>query len=261
MVIPHSQMFSPRSFATEATRRCVRAMYYHCGIPMQAVSEYTLADYSLNAKLIIVPSPSVLTDKCWHALLAACRQGATVAISGVIDADDHGLPVVERSRLFNVNPSSEAVSQSETISIDSQEFTTRFEGEKIQRVEKAVFPRARVLLQPYGLGQFIWSPLPLELGDSMSAVVAFYKYALKQAQIAPIFKAEPYSPSVLVLPSVFRDVVFYMFVSETDQDTTMQVTHLETPAKFTVNVRAGRTMLAVLERKTGTLLSRDFRVY
>ena len=66
---------------------------------------------------------------------------------------------------------------------------------------------------------------------------------------------------MLVLPSVFRDVVFYMFVSESDQDVTMQVTHLETRAKFTVNVRAGRTMMAVLERKTGTLLSRDFRVY
>ena len=261
MVIPHSQMFSPRSLAHEATRHCVRAMYYHCGMPMQAVSEYTLADYSLNAKLIIVPSPGVLTDKCWHALLAACRLGATVAISGVIDADDHGLPVVERSRLFNVNPSSESVSQSEAITIDSQVFTTRFEGEKIQRVEKAVFPKARVLFQPYGQGQFVWSPLPLELGDSMAAVVAFYKYAMRQAQVSPIFKAEPHSPSVLVLPSVFRDVVFYMFISESDEDTTLQVTHLETSAKFTVNVRAGRTMMAVLERRTGTLLSRDFRVY
>src|SRR6185436_7006132 len=63
MVIPHSQMFSPRSFAQDATRRCVRAMYYHCGMPMQAISEYTIGDYSLKPKLIIVPSPGVLTQK------------------------------------------------------------------------------------------------------------------------------------------------------------------------------------------------------
>src|SRR5205085_3662085 len=50
MVIPHSQMFAPRSFAQEATRRCVRAMYYHCGVPMQAISEYTLVDYAFPAK-------------------------------------------------------------------------------------------------------------------------------------------------------------------------------------------------------------------
>ena len=82
MVIPHSQMFSPRSFAHEATRKCVRAMYYHCGVPMQAVSEYTLAEYAGQAKLIIVPAPRVLTEKCWEMLLAEIRRGATVAISG-----------------------------------------------------------------------------------------------------------------------------------------------------------------------------------
>jgi hypothetical protein len=261
MVIPHSQMFSPRSFAHEATRRCVRAMYYHCGVPLQAVSEYTIADYSLNAKLIIVPSPCVLTDKCWLALLAACRRGATVAISGVIDADDHGLPVVERSRLFNVVPSSESVSQSETISVDSQVFTVRFEGEKMQRIEKAVFPRARVLFQPYGLGRFIWSPLPLELGDSMSAIAAFYKYALRQARIAPIFTAKPNSPSVLVLPSVFRDVVLYTFISEIDRDTTIHVTDLETRTRFAVHVYAHRTAMVLLDRKTGKILSKDPTAY
>ncbi|HEX5965006.1 MAG TPA: hypothetical protein VFY51_03715, partial [Pyrinomonadaceae bacterium] len=262
MVIPHSQMFSPRSSAQDATRRCVRAMYYHCGVPLQAVSEYTLADYSLNAKLIVVPSPCVLTDKCWLALLTACRLGATVVITGVIDADAYGLPANDRSKLFNVVATSKPVSQSEKISIDSQAFTTRFEGEKIQRLEKAVYPQARVLFQSHGQGQLIWCPLPLELGDSMPAVVAFYKYALRQAQIAPIFSAEPYSPSVLVLPSVFRDVVLYTFISETDQDTTMQVTHLEPPVKFSVTVRAERTAFVLLDRKSGTvLLQTHLRVY
>ena len=64
MVIPHSQMFSPRSFAQEATRRCVRAMYPYCGVALQMVSEYTLTEYPGQAKLIVVPSPHVLTEKC-----------------------------------------------------------------------------------------------------------------------------------------------------------------------------------------------------
>lgn len=255
MVIPHSQMFSPRSFAHDATRRCVRAMYYHCGVPLQAVSEYTIADYALNAKLIVVPSPGVLTGKCWDALLAAGRRGATVAISGVFDADDHGLPV-ERSRLFNVAASTESVSQSESISIGPQVFTTRFEGEKIQRVEKSVFPRTRVLYQPYGLGHFIWSPLPLELGDSMTALSAFYTYALKQARISPVFSASPHSPSVLVVPSLFRDVVLYTFISEVDRDTTMRVTHLETGTRFPVTVRADRTAMVLIDRQSGKIRGR-----
>ena len=260
MVIPHSQMFSPRSSAQEATRRCVRAMYYHCGIPMQAVSEYTIGDYSLNAKLILVPSPGVMTEKCWDALLAASRRGATVAISGVIDADDHGLPV-ERSRLFNASAIIESVSQSEEVSIGAQSFTTRYEGEKIQRLEKSVFPGNRILSQPYGQGRFIWSPLPLELGDSMPTVVAFYKHALTQSGIAPVFHASPNPPSVLVLPSLFRDVVLYTFISENDRDKLINLTHLETRSRVAVGVAAGGVAMIVLDRKSGKLLSRNFMAY
>lgn len=255
MVIPHSQMFSPRSFAHEATRRCVRAMYYHCGVSLQAVSEYTLADYSLNAKLIVVPSPFVLTQKCWLALLTAARNGATVAISGVIDADDHALPV-ERSKLFNVTAHTEPVSQSEAMTIGSQVYTTRFEGEKMQRIEKAVFPNARPLVQPHGSGKLIWCPLPLEVGDSMTALSAFYDLALNHARVTRVFSAAPHSPAVLVLPSVFRDVVLYTFVSEIDRDTTMQITHLETKTRFPVTVRGDRTAMVLLDRKSGKVIAR-----
>src|SRR6185295_10215145 len=65
MVIPHSQMFSPRGLAQEATRRCVRAMYYHCGVPVQAVSEYKVPEYLNRTKMIIIPSPVVIAPKSW----------------------------------------------------------------------------------------------------------------------------------------------------------------------------------------------------
>lgn len=252
MVIPHSQMYAPRSFAYEATRRCVRAMYYHCGVPMQAVSEYTLADYTGQAKLIIVPAPRVLTEKCWDALLAKGRQGATVAISGVIDSDDHWLPVL-RSNLFAVAAETEPVSQSEVITIGAREYLVRYEGEKIQRIEKAKIKNSSAVprVQPYGLGRFVWSPLPLELGDSMTALAAFYRLALAQARIKPVFTATPRTPAVLVLPSVFRDVVLYTFISETDRNMVLQVTDLPSRARISVSVPAGQTAMVIIDRRTG----------
>lgn len=254
MVIPHSQMFSPRSFVHEATRRCVRAFYYHCGVPLQAVSEYTIGEYFANAKLIIVPAPRVLTEKCWETLLAAAKQGATVAISGVIDADDHWLPV-ERSKIFGSPVEIEPVSESEAITIAAREYAVRYDGEKMQRIEKAVVRGSRSPVRPvvlaYGTGRLVWSPLPLEVGDSMAALVAFYKLALAQARVAPIFSVLPDTPSVLVLPSVFRDVVLYTFVSETDRNTQMEVTHLETRTRFQVTAPAERTSMVLLNRRTG----------
>lgn len=230
MVIPHSHMFSPRSFAYEATRRCVRAMYYHCGVPMQAISEYTLADHAYLAKLIVVPAPRVLTPECWDALKARIAQGTTVAISGlVLNADGDSLPVA----------------QTESVVINGRNYLVRFEGEKIQRIEKTTIRNDR------GAERLIRNPLPLELGDSMEALVAFYRMAMAQARVAPIFTATPQTPAVLVLPSVFRDVVLYTFVSETDRDTAMQVTDLQTKTRFAVDVPAGRTAMVVIDRRNG----------
>jgi hypothetical protein len=259
MVIPHSHMFSPRSFAGEATRRCVRAMYYHCGVPVQAVSEYTLPNYSGEEKLIVVPAPRVLTQKCWDTLVARARSGATVAVSGVIDADEHWLPV-ERSGLFGATDL-EPVAQTENFSINGKDYLTRFEGEKIQRIEKSVVKgrKAEPLLKNYGTGKLIWSPLPLELGDSMEALVAFYRTGLAQARVDPVFSATPRTPSVLILPSVFRNVVLYTFVSEIDRDTTMQVTHSETRTRFPVSVPAGRTAMVIVDRRNGKMITSQSR--
>lgn len=232
MVIPHTHLFSPRSFAYEATRRCVRAMYYHCGVAMQAISEYTLADQAYPAKLIVVPAPRTLTPKCWDALVERMKQGATVAVTGAINEDER-LPVA----------------QTESFAVSGKEYLVRFEGEKIQRIEKAGFAQIKQD------GRLIRSALPLELGDSMNALVAFYRFAMAQAGVAPIFTATPQTPAVLVLPSVFREVVLYTFVSESNRDTSLQVTDLQTKTRFAVNVPAGRTAMVMIDRRTGTLIT------
>jgi hypothetical protein len=263
MVIPHSNMFSPRSFAQEATRRAVRAMYYHCGVPVQAISEYTLGDYAGQAKLIVVPSPRVLTLKCWEMLKAEAQRGAVVAISGPITKNEYGIPTGPRPDILlytRVRP----VAASETITINGREYLVRYEGEKLQRLEKGwlappdnppVFPVVNVL----GAGKLVWSPLPLELGDSMPALAEFYRTALTQARISPLFTAVPQTPAVLILPSVFRDVVLYTFVSEISRDTRMQVTHVESQTRFNVTVPAQRTAMVLIDRKTGKVLATDER--
>jgi Beta-galactosidase len=237
LVIPHSQMFSPRGFAQEATRRCVRAMYYHCGVPVQAVSEYALPDYVGAAKLIIVPSPGVLTEKCWNALLKRAKQGATVIISGVTNGDDYSGPV----------------QQTERFAIGGKNYLVRYEGEKIQRIEKPLFKGRRTapIQGIYSRENMIRCPLPLELGDSIEAVVAFYRFAMDQAGVAPIFDVTPRTPAVLVLPAVFRDVVLYTFVSESADDTTLSVTDLQTKTRFAVNVPAGQTSMTIIDRRNG----------
>jgi len=256
MLIPHSNMFSPRSFAQEATRRAARAMYYHCGVPVQTVSEYTLGEYAGQAKLIIVPSPRVLTEKCWETLNAEATRGATVAISGPFYENAHCLPVREFAQ---THVKVELVGQSESIDIASQKHIVRYEGEKMQRIEKVVFARNEPLVVRQGSGFVLWSHLPLELGDSMTALAAFYRMGLAQARISPTFSAVPRRPDILILPSVFRDVVLYTFVSESNNTTRTVVTHLESRTRFNVTVPAQRTAMVLIDRKTGKVLATDER--
>lgn len=256
MVIPHSQMFSPRNFATEATRKSVRAMNYYCRTPMRAVSEYKLHEFDSTAKLIVVPGPRVLTGKCWDALLARARSGATVVITGAVDADEHWVPR-DRLKSFGWAVQTEPVSQSEFIFIGGRQYHTRYEGEKIQRIEKGVVRHSRtsrVLLRPVGQGGFIWSPLPLEVGESFGPLVALYRFALKQAGVSPLFRVDPDTPSILVLPSLFAEDTLYTFVSESDRDTQIRFRDMETRTQLALTVPAQRAVLVLIDRKSGKVI-------
>jgi hypothetical protein len=254
MVIPHSQMFAPRSFAHEATRRCVRAMYYHCGMGLQAISEYRVEEDLSSPELIIVPSPRVLTEKCWNKLAEEAQRGATVAISGPIDLNDHWLP----SPKLNPRAESRTVAETEAIRIGAREYLVRYDGEKMQRIEKAVVEKpVRPLVYNYeNRGKIVWSTLPLELSDSMPALVAFYRFSLAEARVTPLFTASPRTPGVLIMPTVCGDFVLYTFVSEIDRDTQMMVTHLQSRTRFPVSVPAQRTAMVLLDRHTGRIIGR-----
>jgi hypothetical protein len=256
MVIPHSQMFAPRSFAMEATRKCVRVMNYQCRTSLGAVSEYMLDQSDTKAKLIVVPAPRVLTQKCWEALLASADRGATVVISGCLDTDEHWLRV-ERGKDFGWVAETKPVSESEFIEIANRRYHVRYDGDKIQRLEKAVVngeATTRVLVQAHGAGRIVWSPLPLETGASLDPLVAFYRFALTRAAVSSGFRVFPDDPSVLVLPALFADVALYTLVSESDRDTLLRLLHLETKTAFSLTVRAGRTALVLIDRKTGKVI-------
>ena len=258
MLIPHSLMFSPRNFATEATRKCVRAMFYHCRIPLRAVSEHALAETGSSTKMIIVPAPRVLTEKCWKALLAQAARGATIVISGVFDDDEHWLSTESRSAgIFGFAPDTGTISESESILIATTNHLVRYEGEKIQRLEKALMKAngpSRVLVKSYGAGRFVWSPLPLEASNSMDPLVAFYRFALAQTHVLPVFAVSPDTPSILVLPSVFEKHALYTFISESDREQSLTLLHRATMTRLPVTVPAGRATFLLLDRATGRLI-------
>ncbi|MBI5216094.1 MAG: cellulase family glycosylhydrolase [Ignavibacteriae bacterium] len=262
MMIPHSQMFSTRNFATEATQKCVRAMCYHCRVPMRAVSEYNIDLLKQPPKLFVVPSPRILNQQAWASLLKFAEAGSTVLITGVFDSDEHCLPV-ERTKQLGLSATVQPIMQEEFLNIDGNEIQLSFRGNKIQRLEKAVLRSSKdglhlaggVHLIPRGKGNIIWSPLPVELSEQIQATVVLYSLALKQANVERTFSLEEEALGVLILPTIFKDSVMYTFVSETDRDTKINFKHIEAKTSIHVIVPAQRTSVLFMSREDGRIIS------
>jgi hypothetical protein len=288
MVIPHSNMFSVRNQATEATRRAVRAMCYGCGMAMSAASEYALDRLVHEPRLIVLPSPRVLTQAAWEHLVARAEAGATLVVSGPIDFDEYWRPAVRLER-FGLHAGLRPVAQEELLDIDGTIQRLSFRGEKIQRVETAVREESEggerserteggegsasevgeslesreaskmseghaVVTVPVGRGRLIWSPLPVELAHEVEPTVALYRYALQQAGVASQFSVERADPGVLIYPALYRAAVLYGIVSELGSPTTARFVHTETGTPAEITLPAGRAALALVSRGDGRMV-------
>jgi hypothetical protein len=253
LIIPHSNMFSTRNSAADATRQCVRTMYYHCN----AVSEYRLHLLKDVPRLLILPSARVLNDRAWDGLLGLVERGAVLLLTGTIDADEHWM-VRPRLKQLGIDASTRPVTPEEAITIGRKEFRLSYRGDKLQRIEKSVVDDGKmpaVSIVPRGQGKILWSPLPVESSDTPDTTAALYRFALKEDAMISACEVEQQNPSVLIAPTTFKEVVLYTLVSECDRDTDVAFVHREsnTPLKFTV--RAQRSALVFVNRKTGKVLA------
>jgi hypothetical protein len=258
LVIPHSNMFSVRNTATDATKRAVRAMVYHCGIPMRSVSEYTISTLKDKPQLIIVPSPQILKKDANSALRALNEAGSMLVLSGPFIKDENWMPNSDLA--INVFPNvSRLIAQEEVLAIDGAEYVLSYRGEKIQRLEKLVTPdgdNSKLSITTTGNGKSLFPRVPVELADNIEATVALYKYALKTTGITPVFTTSQFDPTVLVYPAVYQDAVLFTIVSEGGKDSNFKLTLKETNTTVDVALKAQRTTMILMSRKDGRILGR-----
>ena len=86
LVVPHSNMFSTRNTATDATKRAVRAMQYGCRMGLWAISEFAATPAMHVPRLVLVPSPRELCEQAWNAIRAWARRGSVVLVTGPLGA-------------------------------------------------------------------------------------------------------------------------------------------------------------------------------
>ncbi|MHC4091852.1 MAG: hypothetical protein ACYSVY_16565, partial [Planctomycetota bacterium] len=108
IVVPSGEQFSPRDFATGATRRAVEVLYHQLGVPARLVPEYRAAEDLGQPKVIILPACRGICESAWQAIVELCRNGAVLLCSGWFETDDAGLPAerlgLKRRTIYAVEP-------------------------------------------------------------------------------------------------------------------------------------------------------------
>src|SRR5262249_40629254 len=89
IVLPQSLQLSVLGrYGLEAQQKAVRALYQHARGSAYVVGEYQL-ELLGDPRLIILPSPWVLSEPAWAALVAKVRAGATLLVTGPFHMDEH----------------------------------------------------------------------------------------------------------------------------------------------------------------------------
>ena len=194
--------------------------------------------------------------------MSAVRNGATLLVTGVVDRDEHWIPM-DRSRELGLRAAIAPVAQDEALRVDGVDLQAGFHGDAFQRIEKEIVDDeegAGVHAVPLGKGKVIWCPLPLETASESGPVTALYRYALKQAGVRAVFSVDHADPSVLIRPSVFARSVLYTLINESGQHKQINLTHLENQARISVPLPPQRAAHAIVDRSSGQIAAELFPV-
>ncbi len=215
IVLPQSLQLSTLSrLSITAQQVCVRALYGYARSEAYAVGEDQISLLG-NPKLMIVPSPWVMSQEAWEAILKKVNGGATLLISGPFDRDPHfGSTHRQDAAGLDYQPGLIAIRENK-IKWPEGEAQLRYDGGKTDFLERAFLPNGQTFIEKtLGAGKILFAALPLELNENQEAVGQIYQYALKAAGAAPVYSSDLKDTGVLICPTRFPHATLYAITSE-----------------------------------------------
>jgi hypothetical protein len=246
IVLPQSlQLSVNNSFGVEAQQTAVRALYNYAHSQAYAVGEYQ-SQLLGSPKLILLPSPIGVTEEAWQAIEQRVQAGAVLLVTGPFGGDAHfhatgrqdaaGLPYVDaplsaRETLFHFPGGDESLA---------------FSGLKTTILNRAILPNGGEWAEKtLGQGKILFAAFPLELNDNIQAVADVYNYALKTANITPVYTTTLKDPGILICPTVFPTATLYVLSSESNRSE-VSFTDQRSGKSFSGTLPSGRAALLLV---------------
>jgi hypothetical protein len=133
-----------------------------------------------------------------------------------------------------------------------------FDQEKQNLVESLRFTDGSTLKElPYGKGRIFWAAYPVELADGIDAAAALYSYVTARIGITPMFDLQsPSSPGVLVFSMVLEDSVLYIMVSESAEDSKIDLRDKLTGVRLSLQLSSQHAAIALIGKKNKAVVAR-----
>ncbi len=256
LVLPQSLQLSMfNEYAIKAQQEAVRALYQYARGTAFAIGEYQLSHIP-DAKLIIVPSPWVFNQASWEELMAKVRAGATLLISGRIDADEHWNSIPSRTSSWDVGYSEEPLrTRYAEISWPGDSARVCYPGDETTYLDRGLLAEGKTFADVHlGKGRILYFALPLEMSKDLSVIGKVYKFAMEKAGVEEPYSTTCSNPGFLIAPTQLRDATLYVLTSETESEAPVQFRDAMSGAEITVHLAPGRGAL-MLVGKSGKILA------
>jgi len=246
IVLPQSyQMSVSNGLALEAQKSAVRALYHYARGQAYAVGEYQ-TELLGSPKLILLPSPYGLTDSAWQAIEKRVRDGAVLLVTGPFGEDEH-FHATDRQQAAGLPYTLAPLTLRDSIlSFSDREERLVYSGNKTTVLNRAALPDGKDWEEePFGQGHILFSALPIELNDNLQAVGDVYSYAMKLAQIAPVYTTSIGDPGILICPTEYSKATLYVLTSESNRQQ-VSFTDARSGKSFTGTLPSGRAALLLI---------------
>lgn len=257
LVLPQSlQLSTFGAWGLSVQQNAVRALYHYARASAFVTGEYQLARMP-DAKLIIVPAPWVLQQEAWDLLMTKVRAGATLLVSGRIDADEHWISVPERTRGWNPEYAPAALTSREgVVKWPAGSARLSYSADRTTYAERGMLSDGRTFLDiPLGAGRILYFALPLELADQLDEIGRIYTYAMQRAGTGSMYTTTCDDPGVLICPTRLPDATLYVLTSESADTARVAFHDTMSGADLRVSLKPGRAALLLVGRNGRTLAS------
>jgi hypothetical protein len=249
IVLPQSLQLSVFGrYALEAQQKCVRALYSYARASAYAVGEYQ-AELLGQPRLILLPSPWLLSQPAWEAILAQVRRGAVLLTSGRFDADEHFRPQPRAEGLSLAYGPALLDQRDYAVRWRGRELRLSYSGEKTTYLERGQLDGGEMFTEKrVGEGTVLYFALPLELSDNLEAIGEVYRYALERARVAPVYTTQSTDPGISICPTRLENGTLYVLTSESGTRQAVSFRDAASGKELNTALDPGRAAMVLVRR-------------